>query len=52
MTVQVHMPAILAHCSQDIFQWMMDQIIKSCKDIIEITDDIIVHGKDSEEHDR
>ena len=31
---------------------MMDQILSQCIGVIGITDDIIVHGKDDEEHDR
>ena len=39
-------------CSQDIFQRMMDQILERCEGVIGIADDIVVHGKDDEEHDR
>ena len=38
-------------CAQDIFQWMMDQILECCEGVIGIADDIIIHGKD-EDHDR
>ena len=31
---------------------MMDQILGQCKGVIGIADDIIIHGKDNEEHDR
>ena len=37
-------------CAQDIFQWMMDQILECCEGIIGITD--VIHGKDGEDHDR
>ena len=39
-------------CAQDIFQWMMDQILECCEGAIGITDDVIIHGKDDEEHDQ
>ena len=39
-------------CAQDIFQWMMDQILECCEGVIGITDDIVIHGKDDEDHDR
>ena len=39
-------------CAQDIFQWMMDQILECCEGVIGITDDVIIHGKDDEDHDR
>ena len=39
-------------CAQDIFQWMMDQILECCEGVIGITDDIIIHGRDDEDHDR
>ena len=38
-------------CAQDIFQWMMDQILECCEGVIGITDDVNIHGKD-EDHDR
>lgn len=38
--------------SQDAFQQHMDRILNQCEGTIGITDDIIVHGKDEEEHDR
>ena len=31
---------------------MMDQILKCCEGVIGITDDVIIHGKDDEDHDR
>ena len=37
--------------AQDIFQQMMDQILECSKGAIGITDDIVIHGKDNEEHD-
>ena len=37
-------------CAQDIFQWMMDQILDHCEGAIGIADDVIIHGKDDEEH--
>ena len=39
-------------CAQDIFQWMMDQILECCEGAIGIADDVIVHGKDDEEHNQ
>ena len=39
-------------CVQHIFQRMMDQILDKCEGVIGIADDIIIHGKDDEEHDR
>ena len=39
-------------CAQDIFQRMMDQILEHCEGVIGITDDVIIHGKDDEDHDR
>ena len=47
----VHLPWGLA-CAQDIFQWMMDQILTCCNGVIGITDDIVIHGKDDKEHDK
>ena len=41
----VHLPLGLAW-AQDIFQWMMDQILTCCHGVIGITDDVVVHGKD------
>ena len=38
--------------SQDAFQQCMDQILSQCPGTIGITDDVIVHGKDDEDHDR
>ena len=31
---------------------MMDQILSQCEGVMRITDDIVIHGKDAEEHDR
>ena len=39
-------------CAQDIFQWMIDQILECCEGAIGITDDVVIHGKDDEEHDQ
>jgi hypothetical protein len=39
-------------CSQDIFQKRMDQILEQCDGVINIADDINVHGRTEEEHDR
>ena len=39
-------------CSQDIFQRMMDQILEHCEGVIGIAEDVVVHGKDDEEHNR
>ena len=39
-------------CAQDIFQRMMDQILECCEGAIGITDDVVIHGKDDEDHDR
>ena len=47
----IRLPFGLA-CSQDIFQRMMDQILERCEGVIGIADDVVVHGKDDEEHDR
>ena len=47
----VHLPWDLAY-TQDIFQWMMDQILECCKGIIGIADDIVIHSHDDAEHDR
>ena len=38
-------------CAQDIFQRMMDQILEHCEGAIGITDDVVIHGKDDEDHD-
>ena len=46
----IHLPWGLT-CAQDIFQWMMDQILECCEGAIGIADDIIIHRKDDEEHD-
>ena len=47
----IRLPFGLA-CSQDIFQRMIDQILEHCEGVIGIADDVVVHGKDDEEHDR
>ena len=47
----VHLPFGLT-CGQDIFQEIMDQIPSQCKGVIGVADDVIIHGKDDEEHDR
>ena len=39
-------------CAQNIFQWMMNQILTHCNGVIGITDDVAVHGKDDKEHDK
>ena len=39
-------------CAQDIFQWMMDQILTHCDGVIGIADDVAVYGKDDKEHDK
>ena len=38
--------------SQDIFQARMDEILEDLPGVVGITDDVCVHGKDEEEHDR
>ena len=38
-------------CAQDIFQWMMEQII-AYNGVTGITDDVVTHGKDDKEHDK
>ena len=38
--------------SQDIFQARMDEILEDLTGVVGITDDVCVHGKDEEEHDR
>ena len=38
--------------SQDIFQARMDEILEDLPGVAGITDDVCVHGKDEEEHDR
>ena len=47
----VHLPWGLA-CAQDIFQWMMDQILEHCEGVIGISDNIVIHGRDDKEHDQ
>ena len=39
-------------CAEDIFQWMMDQILTHCDGVIGITDDAVVHQKDDKEYDK
>ena len=46
----VHLPWGLVS-AQDIFQWMMNQILEYCEGAIGIADDVVIHGKDDEEHD-
>ena len=31
---------------------MRDQILECCEGVIGITDDVVIHGKDDEDHDR
>ena len=38
--------------SQDIFQARMDEILVDRPGVVGITDDVSVHDKDEEEHDR
>ena len=38
--------------SQDIFQQRVDEIIKPCPGAIVIADDIVVYGKDEDDHDK
>ena len=38
--------------SQDIFQARMDEILEDLPGVVGITDDVCVHGKDEEEHNR
>ena len=45
----VHLPWGLTRV-QNIFQQMMDQILECCEGTIGIADDIVIHGKDDEEH--
>ena len=37
--------------SRDAFQQAMDNILSQCPGTIGITDDVIVHGKDTQKHD-
>ena len=39
-------------CTQDIFQWMMDQVITQCDGVIGIAGDVVVCGRDDKEHDK
>ena len=48
----VYLPWGLA-CAQDIFQWMMDQILEHCKGVTGIADDFVIHTHDDdEEHEQ
>ena len=38
--------------SQDIFQQKMDKITERCKGVEGIADDVVVHGRDSKDHDK
>ena len=38
--------------SQDIFQARMDEILEDLPGVVGIIDDVCLHGKDEEEHDR
>ena len=50
--LQICLPPWAIACAQDIFQWMMDQILTYCDGMIGITDNVVVHGKDEKEHDK
>ena len=50
--IQICLPPLGLACAQDIFQWMMDQILTCCNGVIGIADDVVVHGKDDKEHDK
>ena len=39
-------------CTQDILQWMMDQILAHCNGVIDIADDVVFHQKDDKEHNK
>ena len=39
-------------CAQDIFQWILNQILAHCDGVIGTADDVAVHGKDDKEHDQ
>ena len=47
----VCLPWVLA-CTQDIFQWIVNQILTFWNGVIGIMDDVVVHGKDDKEHDK
>ena len=47
----IHLPWGLT-CAQDIFQQMMDQILEHCEGVIGIADDVVIYGKDDEDHDQ
>ena len=47
----VHLPWDLVS-AQDIFQWMMDQILEHCEGAIGIANGVVIHGNDDEEHDQ
>ena len=44
------LPWVLS-CAQDILQQMMDQILEHCEGVIGIANDVIIYGKDDEDHD-
>ena len=46
----VNLPWSLAS-TWDTFQHMMDQVLNQFKGVIGIADDVVIHGKDDEEHD-
>ena len=37
--------------SQDVFQQRMDMIIGDCTGALALIDDVIIHGKNKDEHD-
>ena len=39
-------------CAQDIFQQMIDQILECYERAIGIADNVVIHGKDNEEHNQ
>ena len=47
----IHLPWGLT-CAQDIFQQMMDRILEHCEGVIGIADDVVIYGKDDEDHDQ
>lgn len=44
--------AIRLSVSQDLFQAKMDQILEGLHGVASVADDIVVYGKDEEEHNR
>ena len=50
--VQICLPPQGPSVAQDIFHWMMDQILTHCNGVIGIADDVVVHGKDDKKHDK